>query len=84
MFRAELERRRSVPVPGEVTFVFAQTSLRAASSFGGGGYAYRHPVAVRHEPSEVEIPIRDHVMRLRLMLVVLFVVAALVRSISDR
>jgi hypothetical protein len=79
MFNSDLERIASVEGPGGLTLVYAHTSFRAVTSFGGGGYAYRHPVAVRHEPSGVEIPIRDHVMRLRLMLVGLFVWVGLVR-----
>jgi hypothetical protein len=84
MFSTDLERKGSVEGPGGVTLVYAQTSLRAASSFGGGGYRYRHPVAVKHQQSAVEVPIRDHLMTVRLAMFGLLVAAVFWRLINGR
>jgi hypothetical protein len=84
MFNADLERIASVEGPAELTLVYAHTSIRAATSFGGGGYAYKHPVAVRHEPSGVEVPVRDYVMTLRLAVLALWALVAMMRWIYGR
>lgn len=66
MLRANLVSRQSVDGPNGVTLVYSHSSLHAATSVGGGGYTYSRPVAVRHEATGVVVPIRDHVMALRL------------------
>jgi hypothetical protein len=81
MFRAELRKVRAVEGPSGVTFFYAQTSFRAATPFGGGGYAYSHPVAVRHDATGAVVPIRDDVMAVRIGLLVLIVAAAMTRWI---
>ena len=75
MFRADLQQIESVEGPDRTTLVYAHTRFDASGPFGGGGYSYSRPVAVRHEPSGREIPIRDHVMILRLGLIVLTLAA---------
>jgi hypothetical protein len=84
MFKANLIDRGSVEVPGGVALVYAHTSFRAATSFGGGGYAYGRPAAVRHEASGVEIPIRDHVMTVRLLCIALVIVTTMARWVYGR
>jgi hypothetical protein len=84
MFNADLERIASVEGPGGLTLVYAHTSFRAVTSVGGGGYAYKHPVAVRHEPSGVEVPVRDYVMTLRLACAAVLALAVMTRWIYGR
>jgi hypothetical protein len=84
MFRADLRKTRAVAGPDGVTLFYAQTSVRAATPFGGGGYAYRHPVAVRHDATGAVVPIRDDVMAVRLGLFALIVVATMTRWIRGR
>jgi hypothetical protein len=84
MFRVDLRKTRAVAGPDGVTLFYAQTSIRAATQFGGGGYAYSHPVAVRHDATGAMAPIRDDVMTVRLALFVLIVVAAMTRWIHGR
>jgi hypothetical protein len=81
MFGADLRKTRAVAGPEGVTLFYAQTSFRAATRFGGGGYAYSHPVAVRHDATGAVVPIRDDVMAVRLGLLALIVVAAMTRWI---
>jgi hypothetical protein len=84
MFRADLRKTRAVAGPDGLTLFYAQTSFRAATPFGGGGYAYSHPVAVRHDATGAVVPIRDDVMAVRLGVLVLVVVAAITRLIHGR
>jgi hypothetical protein len=84
MFRADLRKTRAVAGPDGVTLFYAQTSVRAATPFGGGGYIYSHPVAVRHDATGDVVPIRDDVMAVRLGLFLLIVVAAMTRWIHGR
>jgi hypothetical protein len=81
MFRADLNNLRSIDGPKEVTLVYAESTFRAATSSKGGGYTYRRPVAVRHEPTGIVVPIRDHVMVLRVGLVIAILVATIARWI---
>jgi hypothetical protein len=84
MFRADLRKTRTVAGPDGVTLFYTQTSFRAATQFGGGGYIYSHPVAVRHDASGAMVPIRDDAMTVRLALFALIVVAAMTRWIHGR
>ena len=84
MFRADLMRTETVEGPDGITLVYAHSSLYAALPFGGGGYSYSRPVAVRHEASGMETPIRDHVMTLRLGLIALALIAVMGRWIIGR
>ena len=84
MFRADLRRRNSVEGPHGLTLLYAHTGFHVGIPFGGGGYVYSHPVAVRHESTGVEIPIRDHVMALRMGLLALVVFALMLRWINGR
>ena len=82
--RANLEDQHSVDGPHGVTLVYAHSSLHATTSVGGGGYFYSHPVAVRHETTGVVVPIRDHVMILRLGVLAVIFLATIVRWVYGR
>jgi hypothetical protein len=84
MFHADLHQTRLVEGPSGVTLICSRSSLRAATPFGGGGYAYSHPVAVRHDPTGAVVPIRDHVMAFRLGLLLLVLLATIGRLIHVR
>jgi hypothetical protein len=84
MLRANLENRQSVEGPHGVTLVHAHSSLHAATSAGGGGYTYSRPVAVRHVATGVGVPIRDHVMVLRLGALTVILLLTIVRWIRGR
>ena len=84
MLRANLENRHSVEGPQGVTLVYAHSSLQGATSAGGGGYTYSHPVAVRNEATGVVVPIRDHVMVLRLGVLAVILLATIVRWVRGR
>lgn len=84
MFRLDLRKARSIQTPDGVTLFYAQSSFRAASPFGGGGYAYSHPVAIRHDASGAMWTIRDHLMVVRLGAAFLILAAWMTRWINGR
>ncbi len=75
-------RRQSADGPDGITLLYATTGIYGSTSIGGAGFGYSRPVAVVG-PGRIEIPIHDHVMLLRLALLVLGIVA-LLRSIDGR
>jgi hypothetical protein len=79
-----LHGRQSDAGPGGVTLTYANTGLYWASTLGGGGYAYRRPISVRPPGADAEIPIRDHVMILRLALILVLAVTTLWRWVDGR
>jgi hypothetical protein len=78
--------RRDHPVDGTdgVTLTYARTGVFGLTSFGGGAFSYDRPVVVRHAGTGVVIPIRDHVMALRLAAVALPLAAVMWRWIDGR
>ena len=62
-----------------VTLTFADTGFHWTSSFGGGGFTYHRPVLVRLPHSGVAIPIRDHVMEVRLAAAAMLLLAGIWR-----
>ena len=62
-----------------VALTFADSGFYWETSFGGGGFTYHRPVLVRLPDSGVVIPIRDHVMEVRLAAAVMLLLAGIWR-----
>lgn len=62
-------------VDGGVTVTYAMSGLVGAGSFAGGGFSYLRPVSVRLSDGGTVIPVRDHVMVLRLALLAIVLAA---------
>jgi len=67
-----------------VTLTFADTGLSWTTSVGGGGFTYHRPVLVRLPDRDVVIPIRDHVMEVRLAAVVMLLLAGIWRWLDGK
>ena len=75
---------QSVDGADGVTLTFADTGFSWTTSHGGGGFTYRRPVLVRLPDSGVVIPIRDHVMEVRLAAAVMLVLAGIWRWLDGK
>jgi hypothetical protein len=67
-----------------ITLGFADTGFYGVGSFGGGGFTYHRPVLVRVSGSGTVIPIRDHVMEVRLAAVVVLLLAGIWRWLDGK
>jgi hypothetical protein len=67
-----------------VTLTSADSGFFGATSFGGGGYSYHRPVLVRNPSTGAMIPIRDHVMAVRLAAVAALLLALIWRWIDGK
>ena len=67
-----------------VTLAFAETGIYWTTSFGGGGFTYQRPVILRLPGSGTVIPIRDHVMEVRLAAAVMLLMAGIWRWLDGK
>jgi len=67
-----------------VTLTRADSGFYWTTSFGGGGFTYHRPVLVRLRGSEAVIPIRDHVMEVRLAAAVVLLLAGIWRWLDGK
>ena len=67
-----------------VTLTSANSGFFGGTSFGGGGFSYHRPVLVRDPGTGAMIPIRDHVMAVRLAAVVVLLMALIWRWIDGK
>jgi len=75
---------RTVDGADGVTLAFAETGFYWMAPFGGAGFAYHRPVLVRVSGSGSMIPIRDHVMEVRLAAVVVLLLAGIWRWLDAK
>lgn len=68
--------------PG-LTLVFAETGIRGSTRFGGAGVFYARPIAV-DLTGGATVPIRDHLMTVRLVVLALTLLAYLLGGRDDR
>jgi hypothetical protein len=85
MLRIRRTRREKV-IEGArgVTLTSAESGFFGATSLGGGGFSYHRPVLVRNPGTGVMIPIRDHVMIVRLAAVAALLMALIWRWIDGK
>ena len=78
--------RREQRVDGAdgVTLTLAHSGFYWVTSSGGGGFTYRRPVLVRLAGSGAVIPIRDHVMEVRLIAAVVLLLAGIWRWLDGK
>ncbi|MET0697035.1 MAG: hypothetical protein ABWZ58_06370 [Acidimicrobiia bacterium] len=67
-----------------VTLTFADSGFYWTTSLGGGGFTYHRPVLVGLPDSGVVIPIRDHVMEVRLAAAVMLLLAGIWRWLDGK
>ncbi|MGH8951409.1 MAG: hypothetical protein ACRDX9_08275 [Acidimicrobiia bacterium] len=72
------------PIEGQpgMSLIYADTGFQAVTPFGGMAASYQRPVRV--VAGGVDVPIRDHVMVVRLVVVALVIVSNLLRLRHDR
>ena len=69
-----LLREHLIEEQGGVRLTYADTGLLASNRFAAAGVSYRRPVRVTMTGSGVTVPIRDHVMIVRLSVAAFLVV----------
>ena len=67
-----------------VTLTSADSGFFGATSFGGGGFSYHRPVLVGNPSTGPMIPIRDHVMAVRLAAVAVLLMVLVWRWIDGK
>ena len=72
-------REQTIEGADGVTLTLADSGFYWTASFGGGGFTYHRPVLVRLRGSGAVIPIRDHVMEVRLAAAVVLLLAGIWR-----
>jgi hypothetical protein len=85
MLRIRHTRREQV-IEGArgVTLTSADSGFLGATSLGSGGFSYHRPVLVRNPGTGATIPIRDHVMAVRLAAVAALLMALIWRWIDGK
>jgi hypothetical protein len=77
-------RERTVDGADGVTLTLADSGFYWMTSFGGGGLTYHRPVLITLRGSGTVIPIRDHVMDVRLAAALLLLLAGIWRWIDGK
>ena len=67
-----------------VTLSFAETGFHGIASFGGAGFTYHRPVFVRVSDGRTVLPIRDHVMEVRLAAALVLLLAGIWRWLDGK
>jgi hypothetical protein len=79
-----VEREHLVEGVERLRLSYADTGLGGVSPYGAGGISYRRPTSVTVPGTGDVIPIRDHVMVLRLAVLILLLVLGLRGRRHDR
>ena len=77
-------REQTIEGADGVTLTLADSGFYWTTSFGGGGFTYHRPVLVRLQGSGAVIPIRDHVMEIRLAAAVVLLLAGIWRWLDGK
>ena len=77
-------REQTIEGADGVTLTLADSGFYWATSFGGGGFTYHRPVLVELAASGRVIPIRDHVMEVRLTAAVVLLLAGIWRWLDGK
>ena len=77
-------REQTVDGADGVTLTIADSGFYWMTSFGGGGFTYHRPVFVSLPGRGTRIPIRDHVMDVRLAAALLLLLAGIWRWIDGK
>ncbi len=77
-------REQTVEGADGVTLTLVDSGFYWTTSFGGGGFTYHRPVLVRLQGSGAVIPIRDHVMEIRLAAAVVLLLAGIWRWLDGK
>ena len=67
-----------------MTLTSTESGFFGSTSLGGGGYSYRRPVLVSNPGTGATIPIRDHVMAVRLAAFAAILLALIWRWIDGK